>query len=750
LLLSHQEVHRDTAADFEAFMLDSMEREWAADKARLAAGLGQAVGTFGAPRPATPAPGGAAATPAAAAPGASPFDLAAGGGAGGAAGAAAAARAEKYFEAVKAINAARQRGAPVDAAAALRDAAASAAALPAGAPAAASGATLPEFWHALSCVLSGGGGEAALVAGSLRYLEDGHVRYMRAVVARDVAAGGGGGGSGGRRALVDAFLRCKLRGSGPLDIDAGSGGGGAVVDTAWQGAYLCFRSGLLPEAAAAAQAAAARSGGHDVASALGELAGPAGRVSAGGAARAADDAARALSEPPSRPGRAHRAALGAALAGDARLGDMLHAACPELFATIEDFLWHKLQLVRAGTARPPSAGASPDALAAGLLAPYGLADLQAYLSRFEPAHFAKGGREPLLAAAVMALAARFAALLDFLSRDPLAEGHGLDGVHAAAALAVAGAAGGAGGESGSAVGGAAASLLAAYARQLAPAWPLHAAEYMALAAAAGSAAGRASGSGAADEETLLDALLRELLRHPGAAAALLGGPAAAGVDGELARFVPDASRRRRLVAAAGAECAAAGLLEQGVELHRRAGEPAAALALLNRKLADALAAGGTGATAAAPSPAFEAARKQGAPLDAAARAAGARAEPAHFAALVATEALLRAARAGDAATVLLALLHAPELAFVPLDPRRVAAATQQLDELHPGVAARLPDVLVAAAGAVAAPGAAAALGGDAPRRAAMAALAELATAARFRIPPHVCAQIARLATAPLA
>jgi hypothetical protein len=32
----------------------------------------------------------------------------------------------------------------------------------------------------------------------------------------------------------------------------------------------------------------------------------------------------------------------------------------------------------------------------------------------------------------------------------------------------------------------------------------------------------------------------------------------------------------------------------------------------------------------------------------------------------------------------------------------------------------------------------------------MAALAELATAARFRIPPHVCAQIARLATAPLA
>ena len=79
-----QEVQRDSAADFEAFMLDSMERAWAADKARLAAGLGLSVGTFGS-RPAAPGtPGGdaaaAAAASTAAAASASPFDLAAGGG----------------------------------------------------------------------------------------------------------------------------------------------------------------------------------------------------------------------------------------------------------------------------------------------------------------------------------------------------------------------------------------------------------------------------------------------------------------------------------------------------------------------------------------------------------------------------------------------------------------------------------------------------------------------------------------------
>jgi hypothetical protein len=780
--LAHQEVHRDTAADFESFMLDSLEREWDAEKASLAAGLGPISAFGGAAAALAAATPGAGAAARAAAGAASPF-VPGRGGVGGAAAAAAAERDATYFEVVKAINDARLGAGPaLDAAA--RFGAAAAAAAGGGGAAGAGGATLPELWRSLSCVLSRGGAEGCLVEGALRHLADGHKRYMEATVARDPSAAALGG-TAAPLALVHAFLRAKLRGAGPLDFDGAPPGGGAVVDTAWQVAYYCARSGFMDEAAAAAQAAATSRGlGRNIAAAMlvvastaraggaGGAGGPSGAAAAEAYARASEDAEAALREAPPAAGRAFRLALGAALCGDARAGDAAHAACPELFGTIEDFLWHKLTLVRSGAAAVaasaalPGTPATPGAPAsASALVPYMLSDLQAYLARFEPAHYAKGGREPLLAATVLVLSLRFAAALSFLAEDPLAEGYALDGVHVAAALTAAGALRGAGGERGADVAGAAARLLASYGRQCAAPAPARAAEYFALAAEAAACAARAAapqrGPGAAaaaaaapgtaaDATAVLEALLRELLRHPGAAAPLLG---ASGVDGgALARFVPDGSRRRDLVSVAAGECRAAALTEQAMELHTRAGEPGAALELLNGKLADALTAAAVAPSAAAADAAAAACAAllaRGADLAAAAAARGERAQTAAFAALRVVEALLRDARAGRHAQVLSRWRDSPELRFVPIDMLRAPRAAAELDELHPGVAARLPDVLLACAAALAAPGAARVLGSDADVNAAKAALTTLAGAARFHIPPHVYGQLARLATAPM-
>jgi nuclear pore complex protein Nup93 len=756
-------------------MLDSLEREWDAEKASLAAGLGPISAFGGAAAALAAATPGAGAAARAAAGAAAPF-VPARGGVGGAAAAAAAERDATYFDVVKAINDARLgAGPPLDAAARFGAAAVAAAGGAGAAGGAAGGATLPELWRALSSVLSRGGAEGALVEGSLRHLADGHKRFMEATVARASTAAALGG-SAAPLALVHAFLRAKLHGTGPLDFDGAPPGGGGVVDTAWQVVYYCLRSGFVDEAAAAAQhAAAARGVGRDIAAALVMLAnsargggGPGGAAAAEAAARAADDAARALHEAPPRAGRAFRAALGAALCGDARVGDAVHAACPELFGTIEDFLWHKLALVRAGasaaaaSASLPGTPATPGApAAASALVPYTLADLQAYLARFEPAHYAKGGREPLLAATVLVLSLRFAAALSFLAEDPLAEGYAIDGVHVAAALTASGALRGAGGERGADVAGAAARLLASYGRQLAAPAPARAAEYFALAAEAAASAARAAapsarGPGAAaiepgtaaDATAVLEALLRELLRHPGAATPLLG---ASGCDGgALARFVHDGSRRRDLVNVAASECRAAALIEQAMELHTRAEEPGAALELLNGKLADALTAAAVApnaVAAAAATAACEALLSRGAELAAAAR--GERVQTVAFAALRVVEALLRDARAGKHGDVLSRWRDSPELRFVPIDPFRAQRAAAELDGLHPGVAARLPDVLLACAAALAAPGAERVLGSDADVQAAKAALTTLAGAARFHIPPHVYGQLARLTTAPM-
>lgn len=825
-----QDVHQDTSAACDAFMLDCLSREWDAEKVALATGLGRPLGAFTTPSPmmgahtpsfsstgalqqqqqqqgaTTPAGRTAPVTGPAAMPALSPLP----GGVTTMSVSGASGRLEAYAAAMPRLVDAHLKGtSTADAADAFRAALTQApgaadGTVPGG------GATLTELWRAVSCVLRGaaghGGGAPGMLLGARHYLETGHVAFMRTVVDCDpVRAALGGAAS--NIALLHAFLRVKLRDVGPLDFDVvsatgagvGAGGmpasptpqstGGAVVDTAWQGAFYAARSGMHSEAVSSA--ARGRSGG-DLATLLATWAGAAASGGAAAmspltpaaAAAAAEEADRCLREPPGRPGRAHRAALAAMLAGDGVLADAVQSTFPELFPTIEDFLWFKLATVRSAESTsnvslgggmaspdggspflstPGGAGASTNGgAAASGPGSYTLADLQNYLARFPASHYAKNGKEPLLGAAVLVLSLRLAGAVTFLTSDPLAEGYAVDGAHLAACLALAGQAAlsGAGVETRGDVASAVGGVLLALGRQLCGPAPGRAADYLALAAAPLATGARASGvrGARAEEDAVLAALMREVLRHKGAPAALLDVvPQPAGTARSaaanafvLARLVPDEAARARLVATAAGECEAAGLLDQALDLHLRCGAYDAALGLVNRQLGDALAALDGDAA-----PRVAALRAKGAPFaQQAVQQRGDTSQVTAFNQLCAVDDVMQLVRANRQGDIVAAVRNRPELSFIPLEPARADRCAAQLEALHPAVLARLPDVLLAVARAVAAPGgaASAALAPGAPpanaeraRRDAQAALAAFTVSSRFRIPPYVYAELARLA-----
>ena len=799
-------------------MLDCMAREWDTEKAALATGLGRPLGAFTTHSPlvGTQPGGGQGAQVGVATPSGafSPFFQggvvasastpgAAGGGPGrgtpqgtpssvtlapvggnvvcssGTSG-----RLDAYAGVMSRLTDARMRGTPVDAA----DAFQAALARVPGATEGATGASLAEMWRSVASVLRGASahGGPGMVCGARQYLEAGHVAFMRAVVARDPVRAALGG-SATQLALLHAFLRVKLRDVGPLDFDSGAPGGGgggasaspggAVVDTAWQCAFYAARSGMTSEAVASA---ARGRGGGDLATLLatwstGSSAGGGANalapLSQAAATAAAEEADRCLREPPGRPGRAHRAALAAMLAGDGVLADAVQSTFPEVFPTIEDFLWFKLATVRSAGRSPngngganggadylpfvtPGGPGGSDEAASGP-GSYSLADLQSYLARFPASHYAKNGKEPLLAATVLVLSLRLGAAVTFLTSDPLAEGFAVEGAHVAASIAAAGpnAMAGAGIESGGEVANAVGGVLLALGRQLAGGSPVFAADYLSLAAAPLAAAARASGvrGARAEEDSVLGALLREVLRHAGAPAALLDArpPSSTPV---LARLLPDEAARGRLVMGAAGECEAGGLIAQALELYLRLGAHDAALGLITRQLGDAMASLDGDAASRITS-----LRAQGAPLAqqaAAHHVGGDTSTVTAFNQLCALADVLAMARAGRHGDVLAAVRTVPELSFLPLDPARSDRCASQLDTLHPAVLARLSDVLLAVARAVAAPGgvAGAALAPGAPpaaaeraRRDAQAALASFTVSSRFRIPPYVFAELARLA-----
>lgn len=282
----------------------------------------------------------------------------------------------------------------------------------------------------------------------------------------------------------------------------------------------------------------------------------------------------------------------------------------------------------------------------------------------------------------------------YLTRDAAAEAFQTEGVHLAVALTAEGALSGCGVEVGAALASEAATLVAGYGRALAHSRPREALEYLAVAASAAAGASPAPERAQA-EAGAFASLVKELLREGNAVAEVLGdGP---GVGGELARFLPAEAVRREVVAAAAADCEAAALYDVAAELHRRVGNAAAALSLVNRKLGDAITASVAGRAGGAE--AVREAASRGRALADAARAQGDRREVEAFEQLLKVDALLAASRKGAHGEVL-SLLRERELGFIPLEPFRVERCCVELQTLHPAVAARLPEVLLAAAHAL--------------------------------------------------
>ncbi|GAB4816873.1 hypothetical protein N2152v2_003919 [Parachlorella kessleri] len=609
--------------------------------------------------------------------------------------------------------------------------------------------SIHRVWQVLQHVLGSGGvlslpavakaqRTEALLAGAVKYLEESYVAYMQNVVQthRMQAALGG---SPSRLGLVQAFLRVREKERGLLDFDQPGG-----VDTTWQRIYCCLRAGFHAEALQAStgstglllgreeegrpgkeqcllqtqfvgllpwgtgsppvvlvargskEVATPRAGATDFGRMLQEWAEGGGRPLSGrAAADLTQECERLLRD---RAARARQPFYAQRLMAHALLCGNNHAAeqdFPAFFSTIEDFLWFKLRLVRVDD-KGPSAS-----VGAGYYEVYTLADLQQYLQQYPPGHYSHNGKEPLLYVLVLLLSLQFRAAVDFLAQEASTRDYRLDAVHLGICLLHYGVLG-ASGEQDAGAGARGldpGTLIHRYGREFLYTDAELALEYYMLASEA------LGGSTAVKGQ-----LLRELLVESKAYGFLLGG-GGAGEGGALARFMPDAAERGRVLEAVAQECAAAAQLEEAVELYMFAGRPRHALRILNHCLAD-LAAAQAGPTGAAAAQGGEDAATVISRGNAAAAAitggggggGGSAADPADLAEVEAFEQLkvildlLAASSRGDQPRVLQRL---GDLPFIPTERFRLQVRAAGVTSLHPAVAQQLPAVLLAAATALA-------------------------------------------------
>jgi nuclear pore complex protein Nup93 len=746
-----QEAQRGAVAAFEDFMDASMQDTWREDRATLL----DSVVPYSASVVPGPSPGGAM----------SPYTASGGirggggasyrgtsGGPGGrgtlaAAGLQIRGRAAKYAGVVKKILKAQSGGQMLEDAAVSDFAAACAEDGGGLGVAAADGGggerrtTMLRVWQVLQHILERVGSlphaaivprRETMVAGARGYLQENFVAYMQGVVAthRTQAALGG---NPSRLGLLHAFLRVKERERGPFDFDQQPGG----LDTTWLRIYTCLRAGYVEEALSVIKGAGSIGGGGGGSTPRAADAAFANYLKSwieGGQKPLTGEAAAALAAECERllrdrsarhraPFHAHKIMSHALLAGAARAADAIMKETPTFFPTIEDFLWFRLGLVRAG-----AGGASGGALIG--LDHHSLQDLQQYLLQYPATHYSHGGREPLLYVVVLLLTMQFSSALGFLASSPLTRDYRLDAVHLAACLHLAGvlepsppsssgsASRGGGGRDGGGGGGGgsstpqssvdgggegdAASLLKRYAREFVKTDPEMALHYYMLAA---SAAAAASGGSSGAVTAARGAFLRELLVESKAYGYLLGA-GGDGSGGALAEFVPNAAERGAVLEAVARECAAAAQLEEAVELFLYAGRPRQALSIINMRLSEAVEAcpvepAAVGAANALISRGTAAVAAMGP-----GGGGGGAVDPADlkeketFQQLRVIMELLMASAQGNHPAALQAL---EQLAFIPLESgRRLQMCISGATLLHPALADRLPSVVLAGARALAA------------------------------------------------
>lgn len=500
-------------------------------------------------------------------------------------------KASVYAEVVKTLNRARESGLPFKPAAAFKGAYENLGIDASGGKS----VTMRKIWHLVQMLM----GEdstpqrvskrMSLIIGARRHLEWGHEKHIMDTIQSHPAQAALGGGVGNLQ-RIHAFLRIRLRDYGVLDFDAGDARRQPPVDTTWQQIYFCLRSGYYDEARNVALSSRAS---HQFSPLLTEWINTGGMVPEEVAAAASEECERML-RTGDRVGRTaydkKKLLLYAIISGSRRHIDRLLRDQPNLFSTIEDFLWFKLSAVR-----DCSSGPSSIVLSDGLI-PYSLDDLQIYLNKFEPSYYTKNGKDPLVYPYILLLSIQLLPAVLYLSKEAGDEGYNIDAAHLSIVLADHGVLSeGAG--SGQKLGvmdayAEVSTIIRQYGSMYLRLGDLQMAlEYYAQAAAAvGGGQLSWTGRGNVDQQRqrnlMLKQLLTELLLRDGGIYLLLGARGAG--EGELGRFVTDPNARQQFLIEAACQCQEAGMYDKSIEIQKRVGSFSMALDTINRCLSEAI------------------------------------------------------------------------------------------------------------------------------------------------------------------
>ncbi|CAH9134907.1 unnamed protein product [Cuscuta epithymum] len=605
-------------------------------------------------------------------------------------------KANVYKDVVKSLNTARERGLPFKPATAFKHAYESLGLDTSGGKS----VSMQKIWHLVLALM----GEDAtrlnvskkvsLVMGARHHLEFGHEKYILDTIQSHPAQAALGGAVGNLQ-RVHAFLRIRLRDYGVLDFDATDSFRQPPVDTTWQQIYFCLRTGYYDEAREVAQQSRAS---QQFAVMLREWISTGGQVSAETSAAASEECEKII-RLGDRIGRTSydkkKLLLYAIVSGSRRQIDKLLRETPTLFNTIEDFLWFTLSVVREGPGRS-------DVLNEGLL-PYSLDDLQSYLNKFEPSHYTKNGKDPLVYPYVLLLSIQLLPAVLHLSKDMGDEGYNVDAVHISVVLADYGVLS----EAVQKVG-----VMDAYAeassiiRQYGSLYLRHgdlstALEYYVQASAA-VGGGQLSWSGRANVDqqrqrnVMLKQLLIEILLRDGGVYLLLGSRGD-GDEGQLGIFLTDRKTRQSFLHEAARQCQDAGLYDKCIEIQKRVGEFSAALDTVNKCLSDAICAlsrgrlDGESQTSALIHSGNEILETFKYYPDISPQEREKALEQQTV--LRQLEAVLSIHKLARLGSHLDALKEVAKLPFLPLDPRTPGIATEVFQNLSPHVQACVPDIL---------------------------------------------------------
>ncbi|KAG0576106.1 hypothetical protein KC19_5G056000 [Ceratodon purpureus] len=506
-------------------------------------------------------------------------------------------KAAAYANVVTRLNEARERSLPFKVATAMRSAYESAALE----TTTSKSVSLTKIWHLLQSLLSEDvdmspnvSKKASMLAGARRHLEAGHEKYILDTIHNHPSQAALGGSTGNLQ-RIRAFLRVRLQDQATvLDFDASDLQRQPPLDTSWHQIYYCLRSGYYDEAISVAQQSRLC---RSFAGQLGEWVAKGGSVSPNTAAAVLEECERMVRSG-DRAGRGgydkKKLLLYTIVCGSRQQADSLLRDMPALFSTIEDFLWFRLAMI----GNPSDTSSQPRTSADGSMS-YTLEELQSYLTKFQPSHYTKNGKDPLVYPYVLLLSLQFHAAIVYMIKE---DSH-VDSVHIAIAVADYGclSEGTTGVKKLGSMDAAseAASIIRHYALTYVRQGNMSLAlEYYAQAAAAvGGGAVAWSGHGNGDQQRqhhlLLKQLITELLLRDGGIPLLLGGRGS-GSEGSLRRFVPDPQNQRSLLLEAARQCQESGFHDKAVELLKRIGEFSTALEIVNQCLSDTIAATASG------------------------------------------------------------------------------------------------------------------------------------------------------------